>query len=230
MRGFDGIKEATVVVPSNPTGPLRNVAPLELRVAVANGLGNAKKLLKAEKPYHFVEVMACPGGCIGGGGQPRSKDKGILEVRKGAIYGVDERCVVRRSHENPVVQDIYHKWLQAPGSERAEELLHTSYVSGGPPRFAVELGTRLADTEKQLKEAPGGAAPPQLPWPLRGRAATERAGVLARRPTPPSFLTEGEAERGATSAEGSQVARQPESTGTAGAVEEARARRAAEHG
>jgi hypothetical protein len=85
--------------------------------------------------YSFVEVMACPGGCIGGGGQPRSKDKEILKKRQAAIYDVDERSTLRRSHENPIVHAVYEQYLGEPGSEKAHELLHTHYVECGPGKF-----------------------------------------------------------------------------------------------
>lgn len=141
VRGFEGLKEATVTIPPNPEGPLKNNAPVEVRVAVANGLGNAKKLLKDIEEgtckYHFIEVMACPGGCIGGGGQPRSKDKQILAKRQAALYSVDERSSIRRSHENPVVREIYTRYLGEPYSEKAEELLHTQYVECGPGKFDI---------------------------------------------------------------------------------------------
>jgi len=141
VRGFDGIKEAMVTIPANPNGPLHNAEPLDVHVAVANGLGNAKKLLKAVQDgtskYHFVEVMACPGGCIGGGGQPRSKDKNIIALRQAALYGVDERSTVRRSYENPVVKEIYARYLGEPCSDKAHALLHTNYVECGPGKFDI---------------------------------------------------------------------------------------------
>lgn len=139
VRGFAGIKEAEVTIPANPEGPLANAAPVTLRVAVANGLSNAKMLLDAvldgTSPYAFIEVMACPGGCIGGGGQPRSKEKDILPRRQAALYSEDERTVVRRSHQNPVVQQIYAQLGGEPGSEQVKKLLHTRYVECGPPKF-----------------------------------------------------------------------------------------------
>jgi iron only hydrogenase large subunit-like protein len=152
VRGFEGLREATIKIPANPKGPLLNVAPITLRVAIVNGLGNAKKLLKsAPEKYHFVEVMACRGGCIGGGGQPRSKDKSILEKRRDAIYGVGERCELRRSHENPVVKEMYSRWLDKPGSPQAESLLHTNYVAGGPKKYNVTLGQNLQDIEHDMQ-------------------------------------------------------------------------------
>ncbi|KAG7666757.1 putative NADP-reducing hydrogenase subunit HndD [Nannochloris sp. 'desiccata'] len=141
VRGLDGVREATVTIPANPDGPLHNTEPVDVHVAVANGLGNAKKIVKKVEDgtanYHFVEVMACPGGCIGGGGQPRSKDKEILQKRQSALYGVDERKTLRRSHENPIVREIYGEYLGEPCSEKAHELLHTHYVECGPGKFDI---------------------------------------------------------------------------------------------
>lgn len=152
VRGLEGIKEATVSLLPGKGTPFyalmggggseeQGVAPprpLEVRVAVANGLGNAKKLIKSmadgEKAYDFVEVMACPGGCIGGGGQPRSADKGIATVRQAALYAIDEKKTLRRPHENAFVQQLYKNFLDGkPGSRKAHELLHTHYVAGGVP-------------------------------------------------------------------------------------------------
>lgn len=138
VRGMDGIREAIVTIPTNPDGVLHNKEPFELRVAVCSGLGNAKALVKEvmnegkEPRYHFVEVMACPGGCIGGGGQPRAKSKDTLQKRQQALYMMDDSSDIRKSHRNPVIQNLYSKYLIEPGSEKAERLLHTRLVPGGP--------------------------------------------------------------------------------------------------
>ncbi|GIQ79514.1 flavodoxin [Kipferlia bialata] len=125
VRGFDGIKEAMVEVPL-PTGEKKT-----LRIAVASGIKYAQKLLDGiragEKEYHFVEVMACPGGCIGGGGQPRSLNPNILQKRTEAIYNIDERSTLRRSHENPDIAQLYKEFLEKPLSHKSHELLHTHY-------------------------------------------------------------------------------------------------------
>nr|WNF20820.1 hydrogenase [synthetic construct] len=108
---------------------------ITLNIAVANGLGNAKKLIKqlaaGESKYDFIEVMACPGGCIGGGGQPRSADKQILQKRQAALYNLDEKSTLRRSHENPSIRELYDTYLGEPLGHKAHELLHTHYVAGG---------------------------------------------------------------------------------------------------
>lgn len=126
VRGeVNGIKEATV-----------KIGDLDLKVAVANGLKNAGKIMdmieKGEAPYHFVEIMACPGGCVTGGGQPIHDAKTMATVdihglRKKALYEADKENKVRKSHENPVIKKLYDEYLEKPGSHKAHELLHTSY-------------------------------------------------------------------------------------------------------
>jgi len=126
IRGFKGIKEASVVLDGQ-----------ELRLAVAHGLGNAHEVLemvrKDRSRFHFVEVMGCPGGCIGGGGQPYATansiplDEECLRLRAQALYGLDREKTIRRSHENPDVQRLYKDFLGRPLSEKSHELLHTHY-------------------------------------------------------------------------------------------------------
>ena len=126
VRGGEGIKRATI-----------NIAGKEINVVAASGLANAKTILEEIKSgkanYQFVEIMACPGGCIMGGGQPikSSKIRAEVDVRKlraDAIYSIDERSIVRKSHENPVMKKLYADFLEKPGSEIAEKLLHTTYT------------------------------------------------------------------------------------------------------
>ena len=125
VRGGEGIKKATV-----------NVAGNDITVVAASGLANAQKIMEEIKngtaDYQFVEIMACPGGCIMGGGQPikSSKIRREVDVRKlraDALYSIDERSIIRKSHENPTIQKIYKEFLQRPGSHKAHELLHTHY-------------------------------------------------------------------------------------------------------
>ena len=126
VRGGDGIKRATI-----------NIAGKDINVVAASGLANAKTILEEIKSgkanYQFVEIMACPGGCIMGGGQPikSSKVRAEVDVRKlraDALYSIDERSIVRKSHENPVMKKLYKDFLEKPGSEIAEKLLHTTYT------------------------------------------------------------------------------------------------------
>ena len=125
VRGGDGIKKATV-----------NIAGTNIKVVAASGLANAQKILEEIKSgkadYQFVEIMACPGGCVMGGGQPikSSKIRSEIDVRKlraEALYTIDEKSTIRKSHENPIVKKIYEDYLEKPGSYRAEKLLHTTY-------------------------------------------------------------------------------------------------------
>lgn len=121
VRGFEGVKEATVAV-----------GDLDVKVAIVHGLGNAKKILEqireGNASYHFVEIMACPGGCIGGGGNGARTWKKV-EARKQAIYEEDKKLPIRKSHENPYIQKIYEEFLGEPLSEKAHKLLHTHYMS-----------------------------------------------------------------------------------------------------
>lgn len=131
VRGFDGLKETTVPLHSEEAGKGLDV---ELRVAVINGLGQAKKLIQQMKDgeikYDFVEVMACPGGCIGGGGQPKS-DKDVLAKRMEVLYKLDKSLPIRRSHENPTVKKLYENLLGGEfGSEEAKQILHVKPVYG----------------------------------------------------------------------------------------------------
>ena len=127
VRGLDGVKTVDISLKSKKTGKgLDRV----LRLAVVNGLNNAKELIKKMRDgtveLDFVEVMACPGGCIGGRGQPRSKNqKETLRLRANAVYKLDKNASIRQSHENPAVSNIYDTWLGPGfGSKTAKEVLH----------------------------------------------------------------------------------------------------------
>ncbi|MBQ8803339.1 MAG: iron hydrogenase small subunit [Tyzzerella sp.] len=126
VRGTAGIKEAAY-----------SVAGLDVKVAVASGLKNAKELLEkvksGEVEYHFIEIMGCPGGCVNGGGQPQvpADVRNFVDVRAlraKVLYDNDARQKVRKSHENPSVKRLYEEYLGQPGSHKAHELLHTTYV------------------------------------------------------------------------------------------------------
>ena len=126
IRGAKGIKKATV-----------QIGDKEVKVAVAHGLSNARKIMEEIKngtsDYQFVEVMACPGGCIMGGGQPIKSSKVRMTVdvaakRAEAMYSIDERSVIRKSHENPILKQIYKEYIGKPGEHKAHELLHTHYM------------------------------------------------------------------------------------------------------
>lgn len=125
IRGLEGVKEATL-----------QVAGKEVRVAVAHSMANIEKMLDTvraarqagqETPYHFIEVMACRGGCVGGGGQPYGATDVIRNQRAAGIYRDDEKSAFRCSHENPMIQKLYKDFLGAPLGPKSHELLHTGY-------------------------------------------------------------------------------------------------------
>lgn len=120
VRGMDGWKEASF-----------DLAGTELKVAVASGLGNTRKLMEAlrkgEVSYHFVEIMTCPGGCVGGGGQPVRDGEELAEIRSDVLYGLDAANELRFSHENPSVLKCYEDYFEKPLSHRAHQLLHTDH-------------------------------------------------------------------------------------------------------
>lgn len=126
LRGTEGIKEAVY-----------KVGDMDVKVAVASGLKNAKELLekvqKGEADYHFIEIMGCPGGCVNGGGQPQqpSSVRNFVDLRAErakVLYDIDKSMPVRKSHENPAIKSIYAEYFGEPGSHKAHEVLHTKYV------------------------------------------------------------------------------------------------------
>ena len=126
VRGIQGIKEATY-----------KVGDLDVKVAVASGLANARELLNkvksGEANYHFIEIMGCPGGCVNGGGQPQQpgyvrNTVDIRGLRAKVLYDADAGMPIRKSHENPAIKELYATYLGKPGSEKAHHLLHTSYI------------------------------------------------------------------------------------------------------
>ncbi len=137
LRGFEGIREASV-----------KMGDKDVRVAVAHGLGDAHTLLEIVKKqpakYQFIEIMACPGGCIGGGGQPYvgpnsvPLDEELLAKRAGALYDLDRKKTIRRSHENPEIQRLYKEFLGRPLSPVSHKLLHTHYKEKFPQGVILE--------------------------------------------------------------------------------------------
>ena len=117
LRGMDGIKQGTIGLNGK-----------RIKFGAANGLSNARKLLEGKKDYHFIEIMACPGGCIGGGGQPLPYSEEKIQKRMEAIYKEDRRLPFRKSHENPIVKQIYNEFLGMPLGKKSKELLHTKYI------------------------------------------------------------------------------------------------------
>lgn len=121
VRGYRGVKEASVMV-----------GDLEVKVAIVNGIGNVKAIMEdiraGKSPYHFIEVMACPGGCLNGGGAPLTTSPEMIAERKDKMYESDEKSVIRRSHENTEVQKLYEEYLKEPCGHLSHHLLHTTYV------------------------------------------------------------------------------------------------------
>ncbi len=124
VRGFENVKEASI-----------DIDGIKVNVAVVHGLDNAKKFfdkMKEEKSnYHFIEVMGCPGGCIGGGGQPYGTNVERLKSRMKALYNYDKKLVIRKSHQNPEIKMLYEEFLEKPGSKVSHSLLHTHYRKRG---------------------------------------------------------------------------------------------------
>lgn len=126
VRGTKGIKEASY-----------NVAGMDVKVAVASGLGNARELLEkvksGEADYHFIEIMGCPGGCVNGGGQPQVSGSvrntvDVQGIRAKVLYDNDAAKTIRKSHENPSIKKVYEEYFGEPGSHKAHQVLHTTYV------------------------------------------------------------------------------------------------------
>ena len=131
VRAVEGLRETYVAIGEH-----------NIHVGVANGLTNAKvlldKVVRREEEFHVIEVMACPGGCIGGGGQPYPRpgvkvlDPELLRKRASALYAIDSGKTLRKSYENPAIEELYDTYLGGPGSEKAHELLHTHYAARIP--------------------------------------------------------------------------------------------------
>jgi len=123
-RGLEGVKCSTVLV-----------GELPVRIAITNGLGNARKVLdqirSGEADYHFIEIMCCPGGCIGGGGSPIPTNTEVRLKRIDAVYAEDRGMAMRKSHENPAVKDLYDEFLKEPLGHKSHKLLHTKYTKRG---------------------------------------------------------------------------------------------------
>ncbi len=124
VRGFEGVREAEL-----------DINGMKVKIAVAHTLANARKLLeqieRGESPYAFIEVMTCPGGCLGGGGQPIPTTWEVRQKRADSIYTEDSRLAIRKSHENPEVQQLYAEFLKEPLGHKSHDLLHTHYVKRG---------------------------------------------------------------------------------------------------
>jgi iron only hydrogenase large subunit-like protein len=146
VRGLEGIKHADI-----------QLGELTLKVAIANGLANARLLVEqikaGESPYHFIEIMTCPGGCIGGGGQPLTPGKDTKRKRMAGIYQEDRALPLRKSHENPSVQALYQQFLGRPLGPLSHELLHTHYLNRGTRSFTHDTTAAAATATTTNKGA-----------------------------------------------------------------------------
>lgn len=175
--GLDRVKVAEIKI-ENPVENYKMYDGVTVKVAVTSGLKGANQLMeqiaKGESPYHFIEVMGCPGGCITGGGQPRSSDPDVRTKRLRGIYEEDEGKILRKSHENPYVDSIYKEFLEYPGSHLSHELLHTYYVKRGEyneltdERFVV-------NGVKQMKKNESSVSPTQRSGSTTGQAPTRKS-------------------------------------------------------
>lgn len=158
--GFDQIKTAELKI-EEPLPEYQFLDGVVVKIAVTSGLSGAKVLMdeikRGESPYHFIEVMGCPNGCIMGGGQPRSKDPDVRNKRLRGIYDEDEGKKLRKSHENPSVKKLYEEFLEYPNSHVSHEYLHTHYVKRGrfneyvDEQYVAEEVNSMTDSSKQSK-------------------------------------------------------------------------------
>ncbi|AKM81978.1 TPA: 4Fe-4S dicluster domain-containing protein [Candidatus Berkelbacteria bacterium] len=119
FRGMEGIKKATL-----------NIDGKQIKIAVTAGLKNAEKIIEEienGEVYHYIEVMACPGGCVGGGGQPKPATKETINKRREALYKIDAGKIIRKAHENPIIKEVYDNLFKCPGGEIAKKYLHVDY-------------------------------------------------------------------------------------------------------
>lgn len=132
--GLEQVKTAEIAI-GETLPEYAHLKGVTVKIAVTSGLAGASKLMQevadGTSPYHFIEVMGCPGGCINGGGQPRCSEEGYREKRTQALYSEDERKVLRKSHENPDLMKLYDEYLGDPNGHKAHHLLHTHYVPRG---------------------------------------------------------------------------------------------------
>jgi NADP-reducing hydrogenase subunit HndD len=167
--GLDQIKEATLRI-TDPLPEYEFLRDLNVKVGVTSGLAGAHKLMEqikdGQSPYHFIEIMGCPGGCITGGGQPRSSNADIRSLRQQALYAEDESKVMRKAHENPAIKAIYSEFLGEPNGHLAHELLHTRYSARG---LYNQLSDELFVLDSKQKTS-GGVAAVKPAEPARGRS------------------------------------------------------------
>jgi len=144
VRGLEGIRKAAV-----------DADGLKINVAVAHGMGNARKLLDEVKagnsPYHFIEIMACPGGCVGGGGQPIGFDIAVRGARGCSLYNDDKGRVYRKSHQNPAIDKVYKDFLGEPLGHVSHQLLHTEYTPRNGDEEIIESSESMTHLDDLMK-------------------------------------------------------------------------------
>lgn len=163
--GLERIKEAAITI-EQPLEAYKFLDGVTVRVAVTSGLAGARELMQqvasGKSPYHFIEIMGCPGGCITGGGQPRSDDPEVRLKRLKGIYTEDESKSLRKSHENPYVSAIYEDFLEHPNGHKSHELLHTHYVKRGEynqltaERYVIDGVKQMRKDDDKQKHEQGG--------------------------------------------------------------------------
>lgn len=182
--GFEQVKEAVIRI-EDPVPSYGFLAGVDVRVAVTSGLAGARTLMEqivnGVSPYHFIEVMGCPGGCIMGGGQPRSQDPQVREKRLSGMYAEDEGKPLRKSHENTYVTSLYKEFLQHPGSHVSHEYLHTTYTPRGTfnelTGETFEIGSPTTVTTR--RKAPQHKVPFQRTEHERPVAEADSAKLMA---------------------------------------------------
>jgi len=151
--GLDRVKEASLTI-ENPKEAYKHLDGVTVKVAVTSGFRGAEQLMRqiaeGKSPYHFIEVMGCPGGCIMGGGQPRSDDPDVRVKRLSGLYVEDENKELRKSHENPFVSALYKDYLEQPNSHVSHRYLHTHYVPRGV--FNELTDQRFSVAKKEAKK------------------------------------------------------------------------------
>ncbi len=176
--GLEQVKEGAILI-EDPLPPYAFLDGVVVRVAVTSGLAGAKKLMEqvanGTSPYHFIEVMGCPGGCITGGGQPRSDDQDVRAKRQRALYTEDESKVLRKSHENPTIAEFYEVFLGVPNGHLAHELLHTEYTRRGTHN---EYTDETFVLEQAQRPAPKQSAPKPHATAARGEDTDARVMAL----------------------------------------------------
>lgn len=185
--GLEQVKEAELTF-EDTLPDYRFLEGVTAKVAVTSGIKGADRLMKDIKdghsPYHFIEVMGCPGGCITGGGQPRSEDPQVRSKRLRGLYAEDEEKVLRKSHDNPYVKLIYEEFLDFPGGHKSHELLHTHYVRRGiynELTHTKEAGTPLSPKKgnKVANDSVGAKQPHGQSSARLGHDELESVRILA---------------------------------------------------